>query len=335
MKINPRRLEMLLNRILNEYNIKVYVTELPSTKRQELKIAPELIKPVKYSPLFSQMYDERRVEIAERTGEFEANPKAKFGVKMKVLHWYHWALLNDVLTYLLDSLGAKYVIKTAVGTYSGWRAWRHQIDIDYYPQFDPAFNKRNTRVIKKFKGVPIYADRAKMLDAIDDVDIAVKAGTLKPVDIPELEEEILSITRAADYYAGITVPESLEEAKPHVRAWYRARYGEDADSKYHYASEEEKDREYNTLIEWLRRVDPDSDEFRAYLRIWKEEVKKDIAWAAREYGSYEEVLRDSDDAGFPYGLAKSLKTTPFKPEITRSDLNSLVETQKEEESVEA
>ena len=331
-RIDVYKFSNLVNKIVNEYNINVKMVEEPSMKKQVISVYPELIESVKYSPLFSQFYDERRLAVAEQTGELERNPKMKFGIKMKYLHWYHWALLNDVITYILDKLGADYEIRTAVGRYKGWQEWRHQINLDYYPQFDPAFNKRNARVIKRFKGVPIYADREKMLKALDEVDTAIESGILSPADLPKLEEEILQFTRASHYYEGLTVPETLREEKPHYRAWLILKHGDDAYTIYQYMAETKKNEEYENLEKWLARADPKSDLFKKYLKIWKDEVTLDIEWAIDHYGPYEEILRDKDDAGFPYALAKSLRTKPFEPKIEPQELKKLLK-EEEKESV--
>ena len=330
MKLDVQKLSELVNSIVNNYNISVKMVEEPALGRQEIVVQPTLMKPVKYSPYFSQFYDERRAEIAEKMGEFEAKPKMKFGMKMIYLHWYHWALLNDVLTYILDSIGADYEIRTAAGKYRGWSEWRGQLKLPYNPELDPAFLKRVTEPVERFKGVPIYADREKMLDALGEVDVAIEAGVMKPIDIPDLEEKILEATRAKSYYEGIPVPESLRDCKPHFRAWLKMQYGEEAESVYSSLDEDARDVEYSTLMEWLDEVDPKSEEFKKYLRMWKEEVKRDIDWAITQYGKYEAVISDKDDAGFPLELARSLLTTPFKPGIEQSEVKKVVARSKEE-----
>ena len=141
--------------------------------------------------------------------------------------------------------------------------------------------------VKRFKGVPIYTDAKRMLDALDEVDTAIEKGTMKPIDIPDLEEKILEATNAIHYYEGIAVPESLSESKPHFRAWLKMQYGEEAETVHSSLDEDARDVEYSTLMEWLDEVDPKSEEFKKYLRLWKEEVKKDLIWAQTQYGYYE------------------------------------------------
>lgn len=145
----------------------------------------------------------------------------------------------------------------------------------------------DTAPTKEFKRVPIYADRKKMIEALDNVDRAVEAGSLSPSDLPELEEKILEATNAIHYYEGIAVPESLSESKPHFRAWMKLKYGDHAESEYKAMDSDDLDYEYDNLMVWLEEVSPNSKDFKEYLRLWKDEVKKDITWAQTQYGDHD------------------------------------------------
>ena len=334
-RVDAKKLAELLNRELNKYNIQVTVVEEEGLRHVALNIYPRLIKPVKYSPATSQMYNKRLLEWAGIEDIYAYySTKLRYGVRMRILHWYHFAILNDTLTYIFDRLKEEgiidgYKIQTAVGVITD-RFWREKLSIEYYPQYDPAFLKRKTTPQTRYKNIPIYSDRLKMLGALRKIREALILEHVEPKELPHLEEMILTFTRAKAYYKGIIVPETLNEAKPHIRAWFRLKYGNEAEEMYHSMSEKERDEEHRKLAEWLEKVNPGSSEFDKYLNLWMEEIEHDIQWAIDQYGGYEEVLHERDDAGFPYGLAVSLLRKPFTPDISVEEIRALRKEAKEE-----
>ena len=328
-RLDPERLQGLLNRLLNPYNIHVLVEETPGRGYQELRVTPSLIKPVKYSPLYSQRYSREAEHIDPRT--LMEKPLTRFGVKRKTLHYYHWALLIDTLTYILDRLGADYVIETSLGSFRGWRSWRRSINIEYRPSLDPAFVKRDSRLVERYKGLPIYRDRAKMLSHVDRVDELLETGVLRPSDIPVVEEKILRHTRASDKYRDAD-PSSPESYPPHIRAWITVFRSEVA-PLFSLLDEEGRKKLADKVHEWLRTVDPRSPEFKRYLEEWKEEMKADIWWAIEKHGPFAEKHVEKDDAGFPYQLAEKLLTTPFNPGIPDTEIVKLRRDTVEEEEL--
>jgi len=323
--IDAEKLKELLNRVLNEYNISVYVASKRVGNKYVLHVNAELIKPVKYSPRFSQVYD------YQSAGSL-ADPKQRFGALSKVLHWYHWALLNDTLTYMLDKLGVDYKIKSAAGTFKGWKEWRQQLNLPYDPEEDPAFLKRVAEPVKSVYGIKVYADRAKMLESLKDVEKKLRSGSVTPAIVEELEEAILEATKAAELYEGIHAPSSLGDHMPRIRAWMKLKYGEKAEDMLRFMTAEEVEEEYDELEEFLNSVDSKSPAFQRYLTLWIKELEEDIERAALNHGYFETVLMDKDDAGFPLELAKRLLKEPFKPNIDEAEIRRLLEKEAAEES---
>jgi len=333
VQLNAKKLNEMLNKVLNEYNISVRVVpEESSGDRYVLNVYAELINPVKYSAYFSQVYDPQKVRTAEQLGEFLRKPKLKYGVSSKVLHWYHWAMLNDTLTYILDTLGVDYKIKSGVGTFRGWKEWREQLKhLVYKPELDPAFLKRVSEPVKSVYGIEIFRDRAKMMDSLGVIEVKMRAGSITPAAIEKLEEEILEATRASTLYEGVHSPSSLSDHKPRFRAWMKFKYGEKAEDMLHFMTQDEIDEEYGELEEFLDSVDTKNQLFWKFFEIWKKELEDDIDRAAFHYGYFEEELRDRDDAGFPLELAKRLLREPFRPSIDESELRRLLEKEVAEE----
>jgi len=333
--IDAEKLKELLNKVLNEYNISVNVVPEPekaSDGRYVYYVYAELINPVKYSAYFSQVYDQHKVRTAEQLGLFLRNPKLKFGVSSKVLHWYHWAMLNDTLTYILDRLGVDYEIRSAAGKFRGWREWREQLKhLTYDPELDPAFRKRVAEPVKSVHGVNLYEDIAKMIESLKTVEKKLLNGPLAPSAIEEIEEAILEVTKASTFYEGIHSPASLREHKPRFRAWMKLKYGDRAESVLQFMTSDEIDEEYSDLEDFLNSVDSKSTAFQRYLSLWIEELELDLIFAGANYGFFVEKLEDKDDAGFPLELAKKLLTEPFKPNIDDTEIRNLIKKEVEEE----
>jgi len=331
--INAKKLEELLNKVLNEYNISVRVVpEESSGNKYVLNVYAELINPVKYSAYFSQFFDPQKIQTAEQLGEFSRKPKLRFGILSKTLHWYHWAMLNDTLTYILDTLDVDYKIKSGVGTFSGWDEWRWQLrHITYMPEFDPAFLKRVSKPIKTVYGVEIFRDRAKMMESLGIIEVKLRAGSITPVAIVRLEDEILEATKAATLYEGVHSPSSLSDHKPRFRAWMKLKYGENAENILRFMTQDEIDEEYGELEEFLNSVDTKNQLFWKFFEIWMKELKDDIDRAAFKYGYFEIELRDKDDAGFPLELVKKLLKEPFKPNIDENEIRHLLKKEVAEE----
>jgi len=333
VKLDAKKLNEMLNRVLNEYNISVKVVpEKPSNGKYVLNVYAELINPVKYSAYFSQVYDPQKVRTAENLGEFMRKPKLKFGILSKVLHWYHWAMLNDTVTYILDTLGIDYKIRSGAGTYRGWDEWRRQLrHLVYMPELDPAFLKRVSEPVKTVYGIEIFRDRAKMLGSLGIIEVKLRAGSIVPIAIERLEDEILEATRAATLYEGTHSPNELREHKPKFRAWMKLKYGEKAEDVLRFMTSDEVDEEYGELEEFLNSVDTKNPLFWKYFEIWKKELEDDIDRAAFKYGYFEMELRDKDDAGFPLELAKRLLKEPFKPNIDEVEIRRLLQREQTEE----
>jgi len=111
-----------------------------------------LRRALKYHPYFSQGYDvwpamwpPFRLQIA-----LETTPR-----RMKVLHWYHWAIINDALNMLMDALNISCNIRSC----AGWirrgtkNVWRDEIALRYDPDLDPIPPRERRKARKVVLGI--------------------------------------------------------------------------------------------------------------------------------------------------------------------------------------
>lgn len=95
-----------------------------------------LRKKLKYHAYYSQGYEEWPAKWDSVRAYFAETARP---FRSRVLHWYHWAIVNDALNKLMDALKISCNIRSA----AGWirrgtkNVWRDEIALKYDPDLDP------------------------------------------------------------------------------------------------------------------------------------------------------------------------------------------------------
>jgi hypothetical protein len=329
-RLDVDRLRNLLNTVLSKYNIDVEMIEESSRgNKQVIDVRIQLRNSVYYSPFHSQYYDREKDEFFESSGVYLSSPDYKFGRKARYAHFYHFALFNDTIAYIMGTLKAKGLIedwqlKSAVLTVKD-EHWRRDFPYEYLPQFDPAF-RRPLSIVKRVKGIRIPNRRDHAIEVVKRLPGYVDTGKLSPRDIPRFVDTLETFTSIKHLYN--SYPKTLDEVEPLTRAYIILELGEEK------GNEIIADRGMNAVAEyrekvlnWLETVSIKDKKFRKYISILTEELVKDLDRYSRKVGEVvEETLKDTDSAGFPFGLAKHLVYKPYIPdEVKNYDLEKLVE----------
>lgn len=328
-KINTRELEKLLNNVLSKYNIQVDLTEYKWRGKQVVNIKIKLINPVHFASTFSLIYNERQDKLLRGTGMYINAPREEFGTKKPFPHFYHIALLNDIIAYIMESLKdngyiSNWVFQSSIMTVKS-RDWRRYFQYKYYPQYDPAFKKPLT-YSKTIKGVRITSRLDQALNTIQRLPKYIETGKLSPRDIPKFVETLAVFTGIQYFYR--PRPNELKEVSPLIRAYLITNMGREEAENFIKELNGKDISDYEDRVKsFLEKVSTVKDtKFQKFLNTLVDEITEDLGKAMAIKGSVaDHRVMDTDDAGFPYGLAVKLRKTPYIPEEVKNfDIKKLI-----------
>ena len=328
-RIKFDELKRLLTTVFSKYNMELYMGERVERGKQVITINVRLTKPIPYAVNFSQIYNEQRDKFFKKQGLYITIPREEYGFRAIFPHYYHFAILNDSIAYIMESMKNKgyvrnWYLKSSIAKINGVD-WRKDFPYKYYPQFDPAF-KRPLIYTKKLKGIRITSRLDQAYELVKRIPKYIESGKLSPKDIPKLIETLSFLTGITHFYR--EPPTTLGEVPPLVRAYIASIEGiSNVEELVNKVRENGVEYYMKEIERFLSKVETVNDEkFQAFLKDLVYEVSWDLSVAMTTKGSVaDQKVKDTDEAGFPYGLAVRLMKRPYVPEEIRNfDVRRLV-----------